>query len=57
VAKLASACQQLVEDLEVLQPKKLLLEGADSALGHPVALRLSNEGGRAEDGKTPDLGR
>jgi hypothetical protein len=34
-----------------LHPEQLLLEGADGALGHSVALGLSNEGRRSDAGE------
>jgi hypothetical protein len=34
-----------------LHPEQLLLEGADGALGHSVALGLSNDARRSDDGE------
>src|SRR5215210_7292223 len=44
------------DGLELLDPEELLFEGADEALGAPVALRLADEGRAARDPQEAQLG-
>src|SRR5215218_4473533 len=46
---------QVLDGVESVHPQEVLLQGADEALGHAIALRLADEGGRALDAEEADL--
>lgn len=46
---------QILDRIEVLDPQRVLLEGADEALGAAIPLRGAHEGGRARDAQEREL--
>src|SRR3712207_6913238 len=55
LAELEQRHAQLLDGVEGPEPEQVLLERADEALGAAIALRCSDERGRARDAEEGDL--